>query len=501
MKKIYGFIVLAAWLFLAWYGMANHEIWRDEMRALSIAIQSPGYLELPGFLLNEGHPVLWYYLLKISYSIFHSTYVLPVLSIIFAAGIAWLLLIRSPFPILISALIVFGTWGLYEFGINCRNYGIAAFLILMFAHLRSKKPESVILQSIILAIAAQANIYAAIMAMLLACWMVFETYTTGGNLKKVLAGFGIIAASFLFVAYVTMPGSDSLVLVNDQQNLKVVFKVWDVGYGFTDLLSQWFPTHNRAVVTVVLWLSVLVFIPKPKVMALLAISLMVMSFFALYYRMNFLQHQGMWIYTYLALVWINYKDIREFLVSKHWLTYLSYAGLLAFTFILVCNFGKGKDAYNYDLIGLRSDSKDAGKWFAANIKPDDIIISEPDYMMESAVYYKYHPYYLPREKRFNTFVHFTRANAEFMSLSRLHEIADSFSATGKTTYLVLGKNFTRDTLYKYSYEKKYVVDSAALVTLNSNYQLMDSFNNNWYCDEHYFIFKRKPILATKAPSH
>jgi hypothetical protein len=121
--------------------------------------------------------------------------------------------------------------------------------------------------------------------------------------------------------------------------------------------------------------------------------------------------------------------------------------------------------------------------------------------MESAVYYHYQPFYLPREKVFNTYVHFTKANAEVMSLKTLNHLADSFSASGKTTYLVLGKNFTRDTIYRYSYNKQYSVDSASLAVLKSNYQLMDSFNNNWFCDEHYFIFKRKPILATKAPSH
>jgi hypothetical protein len=260
-------------------------------------------------------------------------------------------------------------------------------------------------------------------------------------------------------------------------------------------------SYKHGLLTAILWLSLLAFIPRPQVIIFLFITQLAMSFFALYYRMNFLQHQGMWIYTYIAMLWINYKEIREVFVLKSKWMYPVSVGVLVFSFILYTAFIKGKDSYNYDLNGLRSDSKDAGKWFASNIKPEDVVISEPDYMMESAVYYHYQPFYLPREKVFNTYVHFTKANAEVMSLKTLNHLADSFSASGKTTYLVLGKNFTRDTIYRYSYNKQYSVDSASLAVLKSNYQLMDSFNNNWFCDEHYFIFKRKPILATKAPSH
>lgn len=492
MKKILGIAIYIIWCFVAIYGAVHHEIWRDEMRALSIAIESPGFLQLPGFLVNEGHPVLWYVLLKVSYLIFKTTYVLPVLSLLFAAAIAWWLLMRSPLPLLFSVLIIFGTWCLYEYGINCRNYGIGAFLFLLFADVYCRKPEKISLHFILLALAAQTNVYAAMMAILIACWMVAESLIKRENIKKSFIGFAIVAASFLCVVYVTMPGSDSLVLVNEQQNLNVIFKTWDVGHGFTDLLFPWF-SNNRILLTTLLSLSLLVFIPKPKIILFLLITLFVMSFFSLYFRMNFIQHQGMWIYTYIAMVWINYKDIRNLLVSKNRVKYLSYAGLAGFSFILICNLARAKADYMYDLNGLKSDSKDAGKWFAANIKKGDILISEPDYMMESAVYYKYNSFYLPREKVFNTFVHFTRANAEIMSLSRLHQIADSFIKTDKTTYLVLGKNFTRDTIYKYSYNKQYIVDSASLAVLNKNYQLMDSFNNNWYCDEHYFIYKRKPF--------
>ena len=93
---------------MAMHAMLHHEIWRDEMRAMSIVIQTPSFFQLPNYLINEGHPIIWYFLLKVGYFIFHSTYVLPVLSILFAAGIAWLLLFRSPFPLIFSALIIFG---------------------------------------------------------------------------------------------------------------------------------------------------------------------------------------------------------------------------------------------------------------------------------------------------------------------------------------------------------------------------------------------------------
>src|SRR5215831_8770258 len=73
-----------AWFAIVLATMWHHEFQRDEVRALSIATSSPSLWQMPVFLKNEGHPVVWYVLLRIGYQALGSTAALPAVSFLFA---------------------------------------------------------------------------------------------------------------------------------------------------------------------------------------------------------------------------------------------------------------------------------------------------------------------------------------------------------------------------------------------------------------------------------
>jgi hypothetical protein len=79
---------------LAW----RHVIWRDEARALSIAIQGENWIAMLHGLHGEGHPALWYLLLRAAYGITGRPEILPFLALAIAAASAWLIVWRSTFP-------------------------------------------------------------------------------------------------------------------------------------------------------------------------------------------------------------------------------------------------------------------------------------------------------------------------------------------------------------------------------------------------------------------
>src|ERR1700749_249457 len=93
---------LAAVGALAW----RHVIWRDEARALSIAIQGENWIAMLRGLHGEGHPALWYLLLRAAYEITGRPEVLPILALAVAIAAAWLLVWRSPFPPALIGLIL-----------------------------------------------------------------------------------------------------------------------------------------------------------------------------------------------------------------------------------------------------------------------------------------------------------------------------------------------------------------------------------------------------------
>lgn len=75
----------------------KHVMWRDEVRALSLALSGGDLIAMLKSIRNEGHPFLWYVLLRVFYEIFHSVYVLPALAWVIGIASAYLLAFHSRF--------------------------------------------------------------------------------------------------------------------------------------------------------------------------------------------------------------------------------------------------------------------------------------------------------------------------------------------------------------------------------------------------------------------
>jgi hypothetical protein len=110
----------------------HHVFWRDEVRAFSIAKQAESLPNLLSLLRNEGHPPLWYLILKSLYLIFHQNWVLPLASILIAMVAAFLWLFFAPFSVLERVLFLAGVFPLFEFSVMARNYGISMLLMFLF---------------------------------------------------------------------------------------------------------------------------------------------------------------------------------------------------------------------------------------------------------------------------------------------------------------------------------------------------------------------------------
>ena len=128
------------WIALAWaavvvFLMTRHVVWRDEVRALSLALQGDDLLAMLRGLRGEGHPAVWYLMLRGAYAAANTPLVLPMVSLLVAMTAAALLAWRSPFAWPFIALFLLGRMSLYEYSVMARNYGIS--MLLMFALQRS----------------------------------------------------------------------------------------------------------------------------------------------------------------------------------------------------------------------------------------------------------------------------------------------------------------------------------------------------------------------------
>jgi hypothetical protein len=480
-------LIFITWGFLLVYGIANHVYWRDEVRPLSIAISSDSFFDLFVNLKNEGHPILWYLLLKVFYSIFNSPLVLGLLSFLFAVGFVYLLLFKTKIHWVFSILIVFGFYGLYEYSINARNYGISVFLMFLFAYKMSQKKEG-ILPLFCLVLLSQSNFYATMFTPVFLALYIFQNPKLRNSQILMI---GLVLLSIFFAVLTCLPNEQSLVINTWSWSKLSWVHLWDVGLGFPQLLNLSIP-FERELTTILLLMSLLIFVSRKSLLISAFALMVIMSFFHQNIRENYLHHQGVFLFGFIALIIGSYNHLNLDYKRSKVIRNLMLVGIISFTFILTLLFYRGYQAYSMDLRFTNSNANELGHDLKVTHTSKRVVIAEPDYLMESVMYYYFNPYYIVREQKIARFSHFTKQNKDSLSLSNLLLINDSLAQRGKKVDLVFGWQLP-DTVhtYHFSYNKKFYLDSVSLKQFHHDYYLYKSYANWIKHDEYYYWYKRK----------
>lgn len=154
--------ILITWLLLVVLISSHHELYRDEVRAFSIAANADSFVDLSKDLKNEGHPVIWYYLLKIVYEIIQTPISLKILAIIVSFIAILLFYIKSTFQVWQKILFLFGFFPIFEYTVMARNYGISMLFMFLFAVFYNQKVKRPVILGIILCLLANTNAHSLI---------------------------------------------------------------------------------------------------------------------------------------------------------------------------------------------------------------------------------------------------------------------------------------------------------------------------------------------------
>jgi hypothetical protein len=109
----------------------THEPWLDEWQALQIALQSSTIGALLENLHYEGHPPLWYLILRFTAEIVPTFWVLPAVQGAIALTLQALVLARAPFGRLERLLLASSFFILFEFGVVARSLSLGSMLLLV----------------------------------------------------------------------------------------------------------------------------------------------------------------------------------------------------------------------------------------------------------------------------------------------------------------------------------------------------------------------------------
>lgn len=119
--------------------IASHDYFVDEWQALQIAVQSPDMAALLANLRYEGHPPLWYVLLRILAGLAGPAHALMAASLICALGTIVLITAFAPVSRWLRLALIVSEPLLFEFGTVSRGYSLGVTLVFAAMALWNKR--------------------------------------------------------------------------------------------------------------------------------------------------------------------------------------------------------------------------------------------------------------------------------------------------------------------------------------------------------------------------
>ncbi|PYQ61454.1 MAG: hypothetical protein DMF58_04935 [Acidobacteria bacterium] len=153
----------------------HHEPWRDEADPWLTA-RDASASELWQFFHHGGTPGLWYFLLMplaragAPYGSEH------VLHVLIASASAAVILFASPFPRITRVLLPFSYYFGYEYAVVARSYALSVLLLFIIATLHPRRLERPIPYAIAVALLANTNVHALVVAAMIGLAYLLETW-------------------------------------------------------------------------------------------------------------------------------------------------------------------------------------------------------------------------------------------------------------------------------------------------------------------------------------
>jgi hypothetical protein len=178
-------VALAIGLLQCWL-ILNHSPWRDEEQALLVA-QQP-FAVLFDQLHSEGHPALYYLILKAATLVAPGLWALKLTAVACSLATLGLIWGRSPFGLLGKTLLSLNYLVFFEYGVIARSYGLGALLFFAFVAARRARGVG---PWVLLAMLANVSVHTAILAAVCALWLLYEGRWSWKGCAILGLGFGI----------------------------------------------------------------------------------------------------------------------------------------------------------------------------------------------------------------------------------------------------------------------------------------------------------------------
>jgi hypothetical protein len=190
--------------------LIRHEVWRDEINAFAISSVSHSIPEVLHRVQYEGHPALWYLILYAASRISSGIWMLKLVECLIATctyfALAWL----APLRCLELLLVLSGYYLTYEYTVQARMYGLLFLFAIIYAWSRTRHPDRLLQNTILLGIIANVDIMGCILSggLLIEFGLTFFARNSGKKAQKALVGLSIYCAMVAISLATLKPARD-----------------------------------------------------------------------------------------------------------------------------------------------------------------------------------------------------------------------------------------------------------------------------------------------------
>jgi hypothetical protein len=435
-------LLFACWLALVAWLCGTHVFWRDEVRAFSLALSGSNYVEMLRAVHGEGHPALWYLILRSAHDLFPYREVLPIAGAVIGIAAMALVVFFSPFRTIIVAAIIFSVFGAFEFVAMARNYGISALVMFVLATLYQRVRDSLWF-GLILAVLCNTNVPSCLLAAAFLFFRFVEMLTdAAGHTRRdwlVFGGNAVLAAFGAYLCFITVYPT-----FNDQavsRNLdhfgvaKVISALIDSEWGFAHLAFDFLPAPFKAIPlnAILLAVSCLGLIRRPAALAASIAALIAFKLFFYFVYFSSYRHEILYFIFLLSLYWMVANGAGGTWRHRQWHDRAQFIGTGVFLALLLVQTGRVLNPVHMQFEGI-PDSRAAD--VAMLLKRPElsraIVMGDPDTMLEPLPYYVDNPIWLLRQRRFGHVVPLSTKGRHELSMGDVLSDADRlYRQTGR----------------------------------------------------------------------
>jgi hypothetical protein len=410
-------------------------------------------------LHGEGHPALWFLIVRAAYFSFQSSAALWLASVAIASAAAWLLTFRSPFEWPLIGLFLFGRIALVEYSVFARDYGIGMLLMFLFAAGYSRhRDRGIVLGGILFLLANTHVLCVLLVAAFLLFWLIDLLCDSGFQLTPTLKAFLLNAAiATVGVAVCAMtiyPPSADAVPVGSQNGVapaQIFAAIFQPARLFSELVvNKQLETAvlgpvGSTVISFIMFLSLFGLLRRPAAFVAASAALIAFSLFFTVVFPGSYRHEALWLVFLASMYWIvreqNFQlKLRPPAACKSLVGHAVVVGSISMVLLLAIQLPRGlhalvEVAFDYP---PQSRSRDLGKFISGrpDLK-DAIIIADPDSLLEAIPYYIQNDTYLIRDQRFGSVVSYRNSALLIIDLDHILEVARKLNLEQHRPVLIL----------------------------------------------------------------